>query len=484
MKDWVGVVYKAPHGVAKATLTVTVDDGKNVSTVEADIVVTPEAFVQFIFSEDAFPHDRFPGSCYSEQSMDINTTARLRASVFPKYENDLEAVIEAYKAGLYKWEINGDCVEIKGEEYGGLCEQNTSSSYSHAGFYSYLTIESGTTEGDLDISFSTLYHTCHYNLSVENFAEWHPVDRVIIRELSSDNNYGGIIEGKELDERTFVIGDPYIVRLEVLVYPDLSYVYYDIEVVSSDPSIIDVAPKEYGDGFNRIFIAKKPGQAVITATAGGKSKTMTAYVVDKVRRISFFDAPVKLMKGDEMEIAANVRMSSGSDEWIPQCEFTVSDPSIVSVENVAGKPDAVRLTALTPGKTTLTATADGVSSNSATIEVLDTADFTITNDDVESADFYLDSPYADFGISFNDGTCFVISGDYKHDSGNIYGDYSIDHPDMVDFKGADIDDGRLSVTVTADPDDEEYAYVNGTATLLPYGMIITFSNLRVLFKHY
>ncbi len=480
MMDWVGVVYRAPRGVGKAVLTVAVDDGKNVSTVDAEIVIAPKAHVYLVYSVNDYYHDGEPVSHPVEvvtATVDINTVIKCRASVYSIFEKDFDAAIEAYKAGLYKWEINGDCIEVKSEEH----DIENNSQYSNPRLLIYLTLESSEKEGVADISFSTLNYTRRSKLKVENFDVVRPIERIIIREFSNSGYDGTLIEHNDLDERTFVMGETDNSTLEVILLPYENNEYYDIEVVSSDPSIIDVAPNGYGGGYTRKFIARKPGQAVITATARNKSKTMMAYVVDKVLSINLNDAPAKFMKGDVVEVSANVRMSSGSDEWIPQCEFTVSDPSIVSVENIAGKPNAVRLTALATGEITLTATADGVSSEPVSIMVIDSVNGTISDADVSEAVLTFDGDVAGIYITSKDSQTdydLLVVEDIARD--DIYGDYNYNDMNLT-VKGVKYDAARIAITVTADTADADYAFINGSVTMTN-GAVLCLSNIRAIIE--
>ncbi len=485
MKDWVGVVYRAPRMVGEAVITVSLSDGESSSEVEANVLVAPKVSPGFeVNGERPLPQEPNPSNIKQtliNVSMDINSSYKLGVClgvIGQAHTVDIENAIACEDNGLFKWDVNGSSVLVKGIEYD--LEYPVGQAYPQ-GYVSYLLLESGIREGLAVITYTMPDQVLTCNLTVENFAVSHPVERVIIRELSVDNNDGVIVTGKELDERTFVIGENDNATLEILVAPEDANDFHEVDVVSSDPSIIEVEPKVDGEGYNRKFTAKKPGQAVITASALDKSKTMIAYVVDKVLAVNLDDAPAKIMKCDVVEMSANVRMKSETDNWIPQCQFTVDDQSIASIENVAGKPNVVRLTALAEGVVTLGVTCDGVTATPVSIEVLDSSDTTITTEDTKEVILTFEDEVAGLYITSKDSESdydLFTAEDLERE--DVYGDY--EYEDIyVKFKGAGYSGAKLSFTVTADPDDDEYVFINGTVTL-PNGSVVTFSNLRAILE--
>jgi len=106
---------------------------------------------------------------------------------------------------------------------------------------------------------------------------------------------------------------------------------------------------------NGLVTAVAAGQATITATADGKSATCSVTVSNpevKVQSVSLSESSVEIIKGESLTITATV---SPSDATNPDVTWSTSDANVATVK------DGV-ITAVGSGKTTITATADGVSS--------------------------------------------------------------------------------------------------------------------------
>ena len=124
---------------------------------------------------------------------------------------------------------------------------------------------------------------------------------------------------------------------------------------SSDTSVATVS--------GGVIMAKGKGTATITATADGKnaSCTVTVNAIVEVKSIKVNPSSLKLTVGDTGTVSANV---SPDDATYPTVTWTSGDKSIITVDRNTGTYKAV-----SAGKTTLTATADGVSQScSVTVE--------------------------------------------------------------------------------------------------------------------
>ncbi|MDE7410909.1 MAG: hypothetical protein K2M94_02605 [Paramuribaculum sp.] len=484
MLDWVGVVYRAPRMVGNAVFTVTLSDGESSESVDTKILVAPKISPGFeVNGVRPGPQEENPSNIKHtliNVVMDVNSSYKVGACLGVQgqcHAVDIDNALACETNGLFKWDVTGSGVLVKGMEFD--MDYPEGAPYP-GGYVSYLVVESGIREGTSTITYTLPDKVMTCNIKVENFAVSHPVERVIFRELSVDMGDGEMQLGKEVDERTFIIGDRADATLEVLVAPDVANEYHKVEVTSSDPSVISVDPVGQDAGYNRTFTANKPGTAVITGTALDKSKTFIATVIDKVTKVELTGVPTKLMKGDVVEIEAKVTMVSGKPDWIPQCVFTVSDPAVAAIENIPGAPNKVKFTALAEGEVELSVNCDGLTAGPVTISIMDSSDAEINNDNISDAIVVFDPD--------TDGNFFLGVSSPEHEGESdllmFYVDLYREELDgecvfedaTVQYKGATYDGSNINLTLAIDPDDEECVLINGTITL-PNGTVLTI-NLR------
>ncbi|KFI59086.1 Ig-like domain-containing protein [Bifidobacterium gallicum] len=119
-------------------------------------------------------------------------------------------------------------------------------------------------------------------------------------------------------------------------------------------------------------MAKKAGSATITASAGGKSSSVTVTVVSAlvpVSSVTISPSSLSLKKGESGQLTATVAPSNASDKTVT---WRSSNPAVVSVD-ADGK-----VTALKAGVAAVTATAGGVASSAIAVSVTETTVVPVT----------------------------------------------------------------------------------------------------------
>lgn len=126
---------------------------------------------------------------------------------------------------------------------------------------------------------------------------------------------------------------------------------------TSDGSVATVS----GSG---VVTALSPGTATITATAGGRSDAATITVTPvPVASVTATVRAATLLVGDTMTATATVRDAAGN-ALTRSVVWSSTAPTVASVDAASG-----RITAVTPGTTTITATSEG-RSGTVTVSVL------------------------------------------------------------------------------------------------------------------
>ncbi len=113
------------------------------------------------------------------------------------------------------------------------------------------------------------------------------------------------------------------------------------------------------DGSGKVT-AVGAGKATITASVGGKTATCTVTVVSPVTSISVLPIEAALKTGENTELTASVRPSSGEIEWISSNEAVakVEKSKDDFINNLFGsKICYAKVTAVGPGEATITAKA-------------------------------------------------------------------------------------------------------------------------------
>ncbi|EFA22171.1 alpha amylase, catalytic domain protein, partial [Bifidobacterium gallicum DSM 20093 = LMG 11596] len=118
--------------------------------------------------------------------------------------------------------------------------------------------------------------------------------------------------------------------------------------------------------------AKKAGTATITASAGGKSSSVTVTVASAsvpVSSVTISPSSLSLKKGESGQLTATVAPSNASDKTVT---WRSSNPAVVSVD-ADGK-----VTALKAGVAAVTATAGGMASSAIAVSVTETTVVPVT----------------------------------------------------------------------------------------------------------
>ena len=162
------------------------------------------------------------------------------------------------------------------------------------------------------------------------------------------------VESVSLDRTSAELTEGDEITLAATVKPD-NATNKGVSWKSSDPSVASVSEGK--------VTALKPGKATITVTTDDGGRTATCEVtvnakVYPVESVSLDRTSAELTEGDEITLAATVKPDNATNKGV---SWKSSDPSVASVSE--GK-----VTALKPGKATITVTTDD-GGRTATCEV-------------------------------------------------------------------------------------------------------------------
>ncbi len=381
--------------------------------------------------------------CLMNVTMDVNSTHNVGVCLGVlgggSWEQDINNAIKAEEGGLFNWSIEGSAVVVESMSHDLNYE---------GGYVSYMNVRSGAREGLSVITYTMPDTILVCNLTVTDYKKSFPVERIVVKNNDGDET--------EVDELNMSMGVP--ASLSISVVPDASFEYHIPEVVAEDPSIVRVIERDDQDGYTRRFEALKPGTTNLVITSLDKTRTVKVTVVDKVQRIVWNAAASanQVMVGSPSEIVADVFMASGIQTSDIALEFSVSDPTVATVERKTGSNTTAILTALKEGTVEVYATAGGVTSQAWTVSITSSSDLEIT-DAFDGSGVY-DNGDGTMGVLFSnsaDGIDVIINVPY---SGSYFGSfagsdatiiYGGEYPNSAyDFTIVDNGDGTCSITGT------------------------------------
>lgn len=372
VKGLVAVHYAAPRSSGEGKITLSIGESSTVKSASCDIVVAPQLLATFYGDDYAnMPYlGTRPGKevlsmyyAYTyEKEMDINTedTLRIAMNIQSGAREDIE---NGYNA--YRWEVvSGGSIVIAGKE---------NEYVENEGFDAVLRVRSGVEEGETEIHCITPDTVFVATFRVQDFKNRYPVEEITV----------------DKDPITMPVGGT--VLLTTGVIPASSYAYHKPVVKAADPTKVSVGSY---DGNVIPIRGLALGSTELILTSNGKEKRVPVTVTEGIHSVLWVSGNARtIFAGQSVQWAIDAKTLSGADNPY-DVTWNSTNPDVVTAQQTGDDNKHGTITGVSVGTSDVTAEVAGVSSDVATVRVIElpvNLNLTATNTDKQGSAVYDES---------------------------------------------------------------------------------------------
>ncbi|WP_273198501.1 Ig-like domain-containing protein [Barnesiella viscericola] len=371
VKGLVAVHYAAPRSSGEGKITLSIGESSTAKSASCDIVVAPQLLATFYGDDYAnMPYlGTRPGKevlsmyyAYTyEKEMDINTEDTLRIAMNIQ-SGAREDIVNGYNA--YRWEIvSGGSIVIAGKE---------NEYVENEGFDAVLRVRSGVEEGETEhcITSDTVFVA---TFRVQDFKNRYPVEEITVDKDPISMPVGGTV------------------LLTTGVIPASSYAYHKPVVTAADSTKVSVGSY---DGNVIPIRGLALGSTELILTSNGKEKRVPVTVTEGIHSVLWVSGNARtIFAGQTVQWGVDARTSSGGENPY-EVTWHSSNPDAVKAEPTPVDNKHGTITGLAVGSSDVTAEVAGVSSDVATVRVIElpvNLNLTATNTDKQNSAIYDES---------------------------------------------------------------------------------------------